>query len=207
MSETRDEAREPRAGAPGGERRSSSIAWRITWGFWWRRLVRWLLVDALVLLVVLLALWVGYARELPASALSYGIVPREGVSLGASWAPAAVGLQGLRLAVTGAGTAVRFFPLGADLALMCPAAAALLVVEALSLLGVFSDVRRVRRRLQPLNALALHAEALGSRDIMDASKIESLEQAIERASVDSPQIKTGVDDLASIEVALNGLLI
>lgn len=202
LSATRD----PRPEPAGGDRRSSSIAWRITWGFWWRRLVRWLLVDAIALLAVLLALWVGYARELPDAALSYGIVPSEGVSLGASWAPAAAGLQGLRLAVTGAGTAARFFSLGADLALIWPAAAALLAVEALSLLGVFSDVRRVRRRLQPLNALALHAEALGSQDIMDASKIESLEQAIERASVDSPQIKTGVDDLASIEVALNGLL-
>lgn len=202
MSATHD----PQAAPSGGERRSTSIAWHIAWGFWWRRLVRWLLVDALVLLAVLLALWVGYARELPAAALSYGILPGEGVSLGTSWAPATSGLQGLRLSVVGAGASARLFPLGADLALMWPAAAVLLLFEALSLLGIFSEVRRVRRHLQPLNSLALHAEALGSRDIMDASKIESLEQAIERASVDSPQIKTGVDDLASIEVALNGLL-
>lgn len=96
--------------------------------------------------------------------------------------------------------------MGRDLLVLWPAGALLLALEALSLLGVFSDIRRVRRRLKPLNALALRAEALGSKDIIDASKIESLEQAIERAGVDSPQVSTGVEDLASIEVALNGLL-
>lgn len=194
------------AGETSSERRSSSIAWRVAGGFWWRRLVRWVVVDLLVLLAVLLALWVGYARYLPAEALAAGLVPVEGTGFGLTIDPTYSLPASLVLRVTPAGGGAWLFPVGGDLAALWPVATALALVEALSLLGVFSDVRRVRRRLRPLNALALRAESLGARGIMDASKIESLEQAIERASVDSPQVSTGVDDLASIEVALNGLL-
>ena len=41
---------------------------------------------------------------------------------------------------------------------------------------------------------------------LSGGKMETLEQAIERASVDSPSVTTGDADLASIEVALNRLL-
>ncbi|HJB54764.1 MAG TPA: sensor histidine kinase, partial [Candidatus Olsenella avistercoris] len=163
----------------------------------------------MVLLAVLAALWAGYARDLPADALAYGIIPADHVTCELFFSTDRSGLDALTLAVKTGPTPTGdwfFFEPGSDLISLWPAGATLLVVELLSLLGIFSDVRRIRRRLQPLNALALSAEALGSKDIMDASKIESLEQAIERASVDSPQVKTGVDDLASIEVALNGLL-
>lgn len=194
---------------PDAARRSSSIARRVAWSFWWRRLVRWVLVDLLALLAVLAALWVGYARYLPEGALTYhGLVPTEGTSLALAWGfgPDSSGLGSLALRVVPAAGGEWFFPVGRDLLVLWPAGALLLVLEALSLMGIFSDIRRVRRRLKPLNALALRAEALGSKDIIDASKIESLEQAIERAGVDSPQVSTGVEDLASIEVALNGLL-
>ncbi len=195
--------------APDAARRSSSIARRVAWSFWWRRLVRWVLVDLLALLAVLAALWVGYARYLPEGALTYhGLVPTEGTSLALAWGfgPDSSGLGSLALRVVPAAGGEWFFPVGRDLLVLWPAGALLLALEALSLMGIFSDIRRVRRRLKPLNALALRAEALGSKDIIDASKIESLEQAIERAGVDSPQVSTGVEDLASIEVALNGLL-
>ena len=171
--------------------------------------MRWVLVDLIVLLAVLAALWAGYARDLPADALAYGIIPADHVTCELFFSTDRSGLDALTLAVKTGPTPAGdwfFFEPGSDLISLWPAGATLLVVELLSLLGIFSDVRRIRRRLQPLNALALSAEALGSKDIMDASKIESLEQAIERASVDSPQVSTGVDDLASIEVALNGLL-
>lgn len=188
------------------ERRSSSIARRIALGFWWRRLVRWTLVNVIVLLAATLALWVGYVSDLPSRSFSYGVLPAPGTHCELLLGTTDNGIAGPTLLVELATGGGRAFPIGADLAKLWPAGAALLLVELTSLLGVFSDVRRVRRRLQPLNDLALRAEALGSRDIMDASKIESLEQAIERASVESPQVSTGVDDLASIEVALNGLL-
>lgn len=199
----------PATPAPDAARRSSSIARRVAWGFWWRRLARWVVVDLLALLAVLAALWVGYARYLPERALTYyGLVPSGDTALALAWGfgPDSSGLGALALRVAPALGGEWFFPVGRDLLVLWPVGALLLAFEALSLLGIFSDIRRVRRRLKPLNALALRAEALGSKDIMDASKIESLEQAIERASVDSPQVSTGVDDLASIEVALNGLL-
>ncbi|NJE81261.1 sensor histidine kinase [Olsenella sp. SW781] len=203
----REEA--PATPAPDAARRSSSIARRVAWGFWWRRLARWVVVDLLALLAVLAALWVGYARYLPERALTYyGLVPSGDTALALAWGfgPDSSGLGALALRVAPASGGEWFFPVGRDLLVLWPVGALLLAFEALSLLGIFSDIRRVRRRLKPLNALALRAEALGSKGIMDASKIESLEQAIERASVDSPQVSTGVDDLASIEVALNGLL-
>jgi len=74
------------------------------------------------------------------------------------------------------------------------------------LLGIWSDTRRVRRKLLPLNELALRAEKLSGTELTGFDKIETLEQAVERANVDSPQVSTGDEDLASIEVALNRLL-
>lgn len=88
--------------APDAARRSSSIARRVAWSFWWRRLVRWVLVDLLALLAVLAALWVGYARYLPEGALTYhGLVPTEGTSLALAWGfgPDLSGLGSLALRV------------------------------------------------------------------------------------------------------------
>jgi len=87
-----------------------------------------------------------------------------------------------------------------------PVAIFIALWELIDLLGIFGDIRRIRRKLQPLNELALAAESLVSAPIMDGDKIETLEQAISRASVDSPNVTTGDQDLRSIEVALNGLL-
>ena len=87
----------------------------------------------------------------------------------------------------------------------------LLVAQLLWPLHALSDTRRVRRQLKPLNDLALRTDALvegalSDRGADDRGKMASLEQAIERASVDSPHVSTGDRDLASIEVALNRLL-
>lgn len=59
--------------------------------------------------------------------------------------------------------------------------------------------------MAPLNDLALRVDELGRMQLA-GGKMETLEQAIERASVDSPSVTTGDADLASIEVALNRLL-
>ena len=70
---------------------------------------------------------------------------------------------------------------------------------------MLGGARRVRRTMAPLNDLALRVDELG-RMQLSGGKMETLEQAIERASVDSPSVTTGDADLASIEVALNRLL-
>ena len=83
--------------------------------------------------------------------------------------------------------------------------------EFVDLLNVFSETRRVRRKLQPLNDLAIMADTLAQAGVADpmaagADKMATLEQAISQASVDSPTVTTGDKDLRSIEVALNNLL-
>lgn len=105
------------------------------------------------------------------------------------------------------------FPLAGYLGALTPGLVVLGAIEIFYLFGLFSDIRRVRRRLQPLNDLALAAEALGSassqgpiRADVDLSKMATLEEAIAHASVDSPTVYTGDEDLAGIEAALNGLL-
>lgn len=116
------------------------------------------------------------------------------------------------LLISGADGQSYSFPLGDYISLLLPVLGFLLVAQVLDLFDFFSDTRRVRRKLQPLNDLAVAAEAMGqvtaTRDPMasEDDKMATLEQAIERASVDSPTVSTGDRDLRSIEVALNGLL-
>ena len=191
-------------------RRFSSIAWHVSWGFWWRRALRWLAADALMVLVLLIALLSSYARDLPEG--------RFGSWTGLSWRPVSgleveigpdadpIHLPELEMTVSQYGDKVGTFPIGRDITAAWPAFLMLGLIEVGSLFDVFGDTRRVRRNLQPLNDLAVRAEILGNMDLTNANKIESLEQAIERASVDSPQVETGDKDLASIEVALNTLL-
>ena len=67
------------------------------------------------------------------------------------------------------------------------------------------NTRKIRKKLRPLNELAMQAEYLGRIDPND-SRFADLEYAIEHANVESPRISTGDRDLESIEVALNSLL-
>lgn len=151
----------------GSGRRVGSIARSIAWSFWWRRLLGWVVLDALLLLGLYSCFHV--ARLAPASAPDFGAF----LTFAQPFAP------------------VGWF---------------MLAWELVDLLGVFADVRRVRRKLQPLQELALTAERYATAELTRADKIESLEQAVQRASVDSPQVSTGDQDLRSIEIALNGLL-
>ena len=83
----------------------------------------------------------------------------------------------------------------------------LVVIQGLDLIGGLFGTGKIRRKLKPLNDLAVKAEKLSSLPL-DTSKFESLEQAIENLSPNSPdaKISTGDKDLASIEVALNNLI-
>ena len=84
---------------------------------------------------------------------------------------------------------------------------ALFAIQGLDLIGALFGTGEIRRKLKPLNDLAIKAEKLSSLPL-DSSKFESLEQAIESISPNSPdaKISTGDKDLASIEVALNNLI-
>jgi signal transduction histidine kinase len=85
--------------------------------------------------------------------------------------------------------------------------AAVIAYQLLNLLASFTHTSRIRRRLRPLNELALKAEAI-SEVPLDTTKFEELEQAILKVPADGngARISTGDEDLASIEAALNSLL-
>jgi signal transduction histidine kinase len=85
--------------------------------------------------------------------------------------------------------------------------AAVVAYQLLNLLFSFTHTARIRRKLKPLNELALQAEAI-SEVPLDATKFEELEEAILKVPADKngARISTGDQDLASIEAALNSLL-
>lgn len=195
-------------------RPTASIARSISWGFTWRKFMSWLIVDLFVLALLALVFVWHCSGQLDAAALdgithrflsvtivqpSAGVFTGKGADL-ASW----------KYVIHGADGIDHSFPLLPFLQLSAPFLCLALLCQVLNLLDFFSDTRRVRRTLQPLNDLAVAAEAIGqvtaTTDPMSSDKMATLEQAIERATVDSPTVATGDRDLRSIEVALNGLL-
>ena len=196
-------------------RPTASIARSISWGFTWRKLVHWLLEDVLVVSLLICAFVWHCTAMLPAAAadgitenvLGTPIVkPSHCVFTGNG-----ANISTWKFAIRGGDGAEYATMMEPYVRLLIPPAAFMLFCQVLDLFDFFSDTRRVRRKLQPLNDLAIAAEAIGqvtaSRDPMtDDDKMATLEQAIERATVDSPTVSTGDKDLRSIEVALNGLL-
>lgn len=195
-------------------RPTASIARSVTWSFTWRKLVRWLIADLwLVMLLALVFVW-HCTGQLDAAALD-GITYRFlSVEIVRPSACVFTGMGGdlatWSFVINGADGVAHSFPLLPFLQLVTPGLSLMLFCQVLNLFSVFSDTRRVRRVLQPLNDLAVAAEAIGqataTTDPMSSDKMSTLEQAIGRASVDSPNVSTGDRDLRSIEVALNGLL-
>ena len=230
--------------------RTSSIARSISWSYWWRRLVFWLVLD-LVLCVAVVASFHWYAirtvdgynqtigriaqvvqQDLSATPDAGSSDEAGAASDGGTDENATAGGEGSGSSpdtVTDSNTGIRYrtenewttdyayvltladgserrFTLSAYITNFIPPAIALAVFQVLDLLAIFGDTRRVRRKLQPLNELALTAESIANYPLAQDARIEDLEHAIERASVESPQIATGNADLRSIEVALNSLL-
>ncbi len=181
-----------------------STARSISWSFWWRRLAGMIAFDLFVCVALVASFAVQCASKLPEGALRAGS-PNAIASLELATdgdRPEALSLDVL----LGDGTRTSF-PMGDLFRLMGPVAVAAGSWQLVSLLSLPEDTRRVRRKLLPLNQLALDAEAMGSgAGGIEADKMESLEQAISRATVDSPRVTTGDQDLQPIEVALNGLL-
>ncbi len=84
---------------------------------------------------------------------------------------------------------------------------AVLAIQVIDLITALFNTGNIRKKLKPLNDLAVTAEKLSALPL-DTSKFESLEHAIESLSPDAPdaRVSTGDKDLRSIEVALNNLL-
>lgn len=88
-----------------------------------------------------------------------------------------------------------------------PAAAVLLVFQGIHLFFALFHTSEIRRKLKPLNDLAMKAEEISTISF-DPVKFAALEHAIENVSPDGPEqeVHTGDKDLQSIEIALNNLL-
>ncbi len=177
--------------------RTTSLARGIVWSSWWRRLLSYVLLDIVLCAVVLgcFAAW-GSARA-KAENLPQGTI---------AYRTARDPLDRIVYDITLPNTEHTRYRLSEYLFGFWPVLLVIGTGQAISLVALPFSTRRVRRKLQPLNDLALAAEELGNAASSDMHKIENLEQAIHSASVDSPHVATGDKDLRSIEVALNSLL-
>lgn len=83
----------------------------------------------------------------------------------------------------------------------------LIVFEGIDMIFALFKTSEIRRKLKPLNDLAIKAEQISSIPL-DTTSLEHLEQAIASVSPDAAEegIHTGDKELQSIEVALNNLL-
>ncbi len=214
-----------------GRGRAASTAQSISHGIIARRFFAFLFFD--ILLVAAL-----FGAFVVSSGLRAGVLVAQGPILRAV-PGATISIEGdvrqpatLAVRAEADGNLVGTYPVTDALPYAVPVLGITAVCELFSLLNGGALTRRIRRKLKPLNDLALAAEAVGNiaaqpgvsgqagvgaagmaaaadgmaglRDADD--KIDSLERAISSATVDSPQVSTGDEDLRSIEVALNGLL-
>lgn len=185
-------------------KRVTSIARAINWSYMWRRLMSYIWLDLLLVVIAAAILVYGYNQTLPDGAFTAGWIPGatvHGMSLtpARGWDPTTLTYT-VELART-----TKTFPLAQDLVTLWPLYLVVVGWQVISVLNMLGGARRVRRTMAPLNDLALRVDELG-RMQLSGGKMETLEQAIARASVDSPSVTTGDADLASIEVALNRLL-
>ena len=175
-------------------KRTSSIARGINTAFWFNKLKAFLFVDILMVVV------------------SFGLFCYK------SYQSIPVDEYIRRFDITGQGydslvlyfytdTTKYSFPMSEFVYFMGIILISVGVYQLLSLLGSLGHTSRIRKKLKPLNELALKAEAI-SEVPLDTTKFEELEEAILKIPADKSgaRISTGDEDLASIEAALNSLL-
>ena len=104
------------------------------------------------------------------------------------------------------------FYLRKDFSKYKPFIAIVLAAEGINLFFSMFGAGRVRKKLKPLNDLAVRAEQISKTSFeyltYNEKKMQSLEQAIDNVSATSPnaRISTGDRDLQSIEIAINNLI-
>ncbi len=185
--------------------RTTSLARSIVWSYWWHRFLAFVLVD-----VLFLGALVGCFAFRGASWAAEQGLPAGNLVVRKATRP----LDRITYEVPQRNGEHLTLRLSAYISEVWPLFVIIIAGEVVSLVALPFSTRRVRRKLQPLNELALVAEELGnaaSRGMeapgeLGQDQISSLEQAIHSASVDQPFVSTGDKDLQSIEVALNGLL-
>lgn len=177
--------------------RTTSLARSIVWSAWWRRLLSYMLIDLVVCAVIVGCFAASSSQRARTEGLPQGRI---------AWHKALNPVDHVVYDITLENTEHITYRLSEYVEGFWPVLAVIVAGEIVSLVALPFSTRRVRRKLQPLNELALAAEELGNSASTDMHKIQNLEQAIHSATVDSPHVSTGDKDLRSIEVALNGLL-
>ena len=175
-------------------KKTTSIAVKINLSYWFRSLFRMLFLD-----VVILGLTAGsFFMWAENKAQELGTVIDREIDTNEEGEPVYVisveKKQEFRVEFSDVGQVVG------------PPFCILLSVEGVMLIFALFHTGGVRRKLRPLNDLALQAEELSSIPL-DA-KMEELAKAIDHVETNSAnvRVKTGDSDLQSIEIALNNLL-
>ena len=179
-------------------KRTGSIARRINAGFVGRTLGRFIVLD-LILLVGLSLIYLYWCLE--RAGVSMKELAHDGKLLFSGR-----GLTGWTLTVVAPDGAETGFAAGQALRRLLPLFWVVLGWElAIVFLQTFST-GSIRRRLRPLNELAIKAEMLSGSE--DSEKMEHLRQAISSVSANAAEVQvcTGDKDLLSIEIAINNLL-
>ncbi len=192
---------------------AGSISRRLAWDLWARRLCAFIAFDLVLFAALVAGFIIQCNQSLPEEAFrdTWRILYSPLVQPG--FVESADGVLDVAYQLSFRGVDYTF-PLTGLYALMAVVFSVVAACQLVSLCdGVFA-ARRIRRRLKPLNDLALMAEAMGSAtadnplgaNAATADKMEALKHAIDEADVNAPNVSTGDADLRSIEVALNGLL-
>ncbi len=174
-------------------RRAGSIARKINSGFWWDNFFRMAFYD--ILIVAMFA--AGYIWHFE-DGLGKLVTDRDFAGYTYYTFSYVVTLED--------GSEASFF-LFEMLRYIYPALIVLVSVQTVGLFFGLFKTGRIRRKLKPLNDLAIKAEEI-SQFSLDDSKMQQLEAAIENASPYDEEIRiaTGDKELVSIEIALNNLL-
>ena len=173
-------------------RRTTSIAKKINRSYWFDSLLRMIFLDIVAVAAIVACNIYTWETKLP------GTISSRNVKNGYETAVYVVTMND---------GSENTLDLVDTFGWMEPALLAVLALELVMLiLGIFRS-GRVRRKLKPLNDLAVRAEALSGFSL-DDSRLQKLEGAIERAGRNNDDIKvnTGDKELESIEIALNSLL-
>lgn len=175
-------------------KRTSSIARGINTAFWFNKLKAFFTVDILIVLVSF-GLF-GYK--------SYLTIPTDEYVRRFDLTGQSIDRIVLELYTD---ITLYSFPMGEYIYFIGIIMGVIGVYQVLNLFGSFTYTSRIRKKLKPLNELALKAEAI-SEVPLDTTKFEELEEAILKVPADNAgaRISTGDEDLASIEAALNSLL-
>lgn len=179
-------------------RKTTSIARKIHVGYWFRRFFALLGLDIVILGMLLATVFVWRLDTVDAD--WWG--KRDQVQI--VWQGDSYATWAMTIRVESAED--QFF-LHDFLDYAIPPLVVVGTVELCMLISACFGTRNIRRKLHPLNDLAVRAEVLSNMS-GDEVNLEHLEQAISNVSVDANDIRisTGDKDLQSIEVALNNLL-